>query len=224
MTFTKKVSAGQDISSADFRQYFGDFFPEGIKTGFTVSVDSGLDLDVAAGTAYVKDANNGMFQVVSNATETLTATASSTNYVYLHSDNGSNWLTISTSAAVPSDAVLLATVVAGASSITSVTNVTSGLPSYVPPGIIVAWSGALGSIPSGWLLCDGNNGTPNLIDRFLQGITTSTTEPGTTGGAHSITIGTTGLYADGQSFVQVTRGATFNNRPKYYEVAWIMKA
>jgi len=224
MAFTKKVSAGQDISSADFRQYFGDFFPEGIKTGFTVSVDSGLDLDVAAGTAYVKDANNGMFQVVSNATETLTATASSTNYVYLHSDNGSNWLTISTSATVPSDAILLATVVAGASSITSVTNVTSGLPSYVPPGIIVAWSGALGSIPSGWLLCDGNNGTPNLIDRFLQGITTSTTEPGTTGGAHSITIGTTGLYADGQSFVQVTRGATFNNRPKYYEVAWIMKA
>ena len=125
MAFTKKVSAGQDISSADFRQYFGDFFSEGIKTGFTVSVDTGLDLDVAAGTAYVKDANNGMFQVVSNATENLTATASSTNYVYLHSDNGSNWLTISTSAAVPSDAVLLATVVAGASSITSVTNVTS---------------------------------------------------------------------------------------------------
>jgi len=224
MAFTKKVSAGQDISSADFRQYFGDFFSEGIKTGFTVSASSGLNVDVASGTAYVKDANNGMFQIVSNAIETLTATASSTNYVYLHCDNGSNWLTISTSATVPSDAILLATVVAGASSITSVTNVTSGLPSYVPPGIIVAWSGALGSIPSGWLLCDGNNGTPNLIDRFLQGITTSTTEPGITGGAHSITIGTTGLYADGQSFVQVTRGATFNNRPKYYEVAWIMKA
>ena len=224
MTFTKKVAAGQDIASADFRQYFGDFFSEGIKTGFTVSVDTGLDLDVAAGTAYVKDADGGMFQVVSDAIESLTATANNTNYVYLHSDNGATWLTISTSAAVPNDAMLLATVVAGASSINSVTNVTSGLPSYVPPGVIVAWSGALSSIPSGWLLCDGNNGTPNLIDRFLQGITTSTTEPGTTGGAHSITIGTTGLYADGQSFVQVTRGATFNNRPKYYEVAWIMKA
>jgi len=224
MTFTAKVAAGQDIKSADFRQYFGDFFSEGIKTGFTVSVDSGLDLNIAAGTAYVKDADDGMYQVVSDAIESLTATASNTNYVYLHSDNGANWLTISTSATVPDDAMLLATVVAGASSITSVTNVTSGLPSYVPPGIIVAWSGALGSIPSGWLLCDGNNGTPNLIDRFLQGITTSTTEPGTTGGAHSITIGTAGLYADGQSFVQVTRGATFNNRPKYYEVAWIMKA
>jgi hypothetical protein len=224
MTFTKKVAAGQDLASADFRQYFGDFFSEGIKTGFTVSVDSGLDLNIAAGTAYVKDADDGMYQVVSDAIESLTATASNTNYVYLHSDNGANWLTISTSATVPDDAMLLATVVAGASSITSVTNVTSGLPSYVPPGVIVAWSGVLSSIPSGWLLCDGNNGTPNLIDRFLQGITTSTTEPGTTGGAHSITIGTTGVYADGYSFAYVTVGATFDNRPKYYEVAWIMKA
>jgi len=224
MTFTKKVAAGQDIASADFRQYFGDFFSEGIKTGFTVSVDSGLDLNVAAGTAYVKDAAGGMFQIVSDAVESLTATASNTNYVYLHSDNGANWLTISTSGTAPDDAMLLATVIAGASSITSMTNVVSGLPSYVPPGVIVAWSGALASIPSGWLLCDGNNGTPNLIDRFLQGITTSTTAPGTTGGAHSITIGTNGFYADGQTMKQCTQGATFNNRPKYYEVAWIMKA
>lgn len=222
MTFTKKVSAGQDIASADFRQYFGDFFPEGIKTGFTVSVDSGLDLNVAAGTAYVKDTSGGMFQVVSSATETLSATASSTNYVYLHSDNGANWLTISTSSSVPSDAMLLATVVAGASSITSVTNVTSGLPSYVPPGVIVAWSGVLSSIPSGWLLCDGNNGTPNLIDRFLQGITTAATNPGTTGGSHTKTVNGSWTFA-GDTTTRVA-GFTIDIRPKYYEVAWIMKA
>jgi len=222
MTFTKKVSAGQDIASADFRQYFGDFFSEGIKTGFTVSVDSGLDLNVAAGTAYVKDTSGGMFQVVSSATEALTATASSTNYVYLHSDNGANWLTISTSSSVPSDAMLLATVVAGASSITSVTNVTSGLPSYVPPGVIVAWSGVLSSIPSGWLLCDGNNGTPNLIDRFLQGITTSSTNPGATGGSHTKTVNGSWTFA-GDTTTRVA-GFTIDIRPKYYEVAWIMKA
>lgn len=224
MSFTKKVVAGQDISSADFRQYFGDFFSEGIKTGFTVSVDSGLDLNVAAGTAYVKDASGGMFQVVSSGTETLTATASSTNYVYLHSDNGANWLTISISSSVPSDAMLLATVVAGASSITSVTNVTSGLPSYVPPGVIVAWSGVLSSIPSGWLLCDGNNGTPNLIDRFLQGITTSSTNPGTTGGSHTKTVyGSSPRLCGGGDTTRVA-GFTIDIRPKYYEVAWIMKA
>lgn len=222
MSFTKKVVAGQDISSADFRQYFGDFFSEGIKTGFTVSVDSGLDLNVAAGTAYVKDASGGMFQVVSSATETLTATASSTNYVYLHSDNGANWLTISTSATVPDDAMLLATVVAGASTITSVTNVTPGMPSFVPPGVIVAWSGVLASIPSGWLLCDGNNGTPNLIDRFLQGITTAATNPGTTGGSHTKTVG--GNWTAAGDSTTRAPGFTIDIRPKYYEVAWIMKA
>jgi len=222
MTFTKKVAAGQDIASADFRQYFGDFFSEGIKTGFTVSVESGLSINIAAGIAYVKDTNDGMYRIVSDSVESLTATASSTNYVYLHSDNGSNWLTISTSATVPDDAMLLATVVAGASSITSVTNVTSGLPSYVPPGVIVAWSGVLSSIPSGWLLCDGNNGTPNLIDRFLQGITTSSTDPGTTGGSHTKTVNGSWTFA-GDTTTRVA-GFTIDIRPKYYEVAWIMKA
>jgi len=222
MSFTKKVSAGQDIRSADFRQYFGDFFPEGIKTGFTVSVSSGLALNVAAGTAYVKDASGGMFQIVSNATESLTATANNTNYVYLHSDNGANWLTISTLASVPNDAMLLATVVAGASTIISVTNVTPGMPSFVPPGVIVAWSGVLASIPSGWLLCDGNNGTPNLIDRFLQGITTAATNPGTTGGSHTKTVEGSWTFA-GDTTTRVA-GFTIDIRPKYYEVAWIMKA
>jgi len=224
MSFTKKVVAGQDIRSADFRQYFGDFFSEGIKTGFTVSVNSGLSVNIAAGTAYVKDADGGMFQVVSDAVESLTATASSTNYVYLHSDNGANWLTISTSGTAPDDAMLLATVVAGASSITSVTNVTSGLPSYVPPGVIVAWTGVLASIPSGWLLCDGNNNTPNLIDRFLQGVSTSSTNPGATGGSHTTTHNSSSIFLTSDSGANALRLTTHDNRPKYYEVAWIMKA
>jgi hypothetical protein len=222
MTFTKKVSAGQDIVSADFRQYFGDFFPEGKKTGFTVSVDIGLNLNVAAGTAYVKDAAGGMYQVGSDAVESLTANANNTNYVYLHSDNGANWLTISTSATLPDDAMLLATVVAGASSISSITNVILGLPSFVPPGIIVAWSGVLTSIPSGWRLCDGNNGTPHLIDRFLQGVTTSSTNPGATGGSHTKTVAGSWTFA-GDTTTRVA-GFTIDIRPKYYEVAWIMKA
>ena len=39
--------------------------------------------------------------------------------------------------------------------------------SDIPIGSIVMYSGTL--IPDGWLLCDGNNGTPNLIDRFVLG-------------------------------------------------------
>lgn len=36
-------------------------------------------------------------------------------------------------------------------------------------GIIALWSGAIADIPFGWKLCDGNNGTPDLRDKFVQG-------------------------------------------------------
>ena len=40
---------------------------------------------------------------------------------------------------------------------------------YLPIGSIVIWSGTVASIPSGWQLCDGSNGTPDLRDRFVVG-------------------------------------------------------
>lgn len=39
----------------------------------------------------------------------------------------------------------------------------------VPPGIIVLWSGTLATIPRGWALCDGTNGTVDLRDVFVPG-------------------------------------------------------
>ena len=38
-----------------------------------------------------------------------------------------------------------------------------------PSGGIIMWSGSIASIPSGWYLCDGTNGTPNLKDRMVIG-------------------------------------------------------
>ena len=37
----------------------------------------------------------------------------------------------------------------------------------VPAGGIIMWSGSVASIPTGWFLCNGANGTPNLLDRFV---------------------------------------------------------
>ncbi|HAH20142.1 MAG TPA: hypothetical protein DCL49_04465 [Candidatus Omnitrophica bacterium] len=39
----------------------------------------------------------------------------------------------------------------------------------IPAGVILMWSGTIVSIPSGWVLCDGNNGTPDLRDKFIVG-------------------------------------------------------
>ena len=42
--------------------------------------------------------------------------------------------------------------------------------SDLPIGTIIAYVGDLSKIPSGWYLCDGTNGTPDLRDRFLEGV------------------------------------------------------
>lgn len=39
----------------------------------------------------------------------------------------------------------------------------------MPIGTILPYTGLLADIPSGWHLCDGTNGTPNLTGQFLQG-------------------------------------------------------
>ena len=39
----------------------------------------------------------------------------------------------------------------------------------LPIGSIIIWSGTVASIPTGWQLCDGTNGTPDLRDRFVVG-------------------------------------------------------
>lgn len=54
-------------------------------------------------------------------------------------------------------------------------------PFIVPSGFIGLWSGSAASIPSGWRLCDGSNGTPDLRDRFIVGAGNSYA-PGATGG------------------------------------------
>ncbi len=39
----------------------------------------------------------------------------------------------------------------------------------IPSGGIIMWSGSADSIPEGWALCDGGNGTPDLRNRFVVG-------------------------------------------------------
>jgi len=67
--------------------------------------------------------------------------------------------------------------------------VTTAMASGVPSGVIVMWSGTLATIPTGWKLCDGTSGTPDLRDKFIYG-TSAGVNPGGTGGSttHSHTI------------------------------------
>jgi len=41
--------------------------------------------------------------------------------------------------------------------------------SPLPCGVIVMWYGTIATIPAGWALCNGSNGTPDLRDQFIIG-------------------------------------------------------
>lgn len=49
---------------------------------------------------------------------------------------------------------------------------------------VIMWSGSIGTVPSGWQVCDGTNGTPDLRNKFVKGATsTDAVDTGLTGGA-----------------------------------------
>ena len=58
----------------------------------------------------------------------------------------------------------------------------------VPQGGIIIWSGSQASIPTGWLLCNGSSGTPDLRDRFVVGAGSSYAVAATGGSANAIVV------------------------------------
>lgn len=60
-----------------------------------------------------------------------------------------------------------------------------------PVGAIIMWAGAINEIPTGWKLCDGTNGTPDLRSRFVVGYNSSEADynaVGKVGGAKDVTL------------------------------------
>lgn len=60
----------------------------------------------------------------------------------------------------------------------------------IPSGLIAMWSGAVNNIPSGWILCNGSNGTPDLRDRFIVGAGSSY-GVGSRGGSEKVALNIT---------------------------------
>jgi uncharacterized membrane protein AbrB (regulator of aidB expression) len=105
------------------------------------------------------------------------------------------------------------------------------LGANMPSGFIGIWTGTIATIPAGWLICDGNSSTPNLLAQFVEGVATAATNPGTTGGAvsktttgHKHTTAALGEMGGGASGYDTKTDDIADIRPPYYDVAFIMKS
>ena len=63
-----------------------------------------------------------------------------------------------------------------------------------PSGMVMIWTKGTNNIPSGWALCDGNNGTPDLRNKFVLGVNPNSDKiefrtPGMGGGSAKISVG-----------------------------------
>ena len=79
--------------------------------------------------------------------------------------------------------------------------------SSIPTGLICMWSGA--TVPTGWNLCDGTNGTPDLRDRFIVG-SGSSYAIGATGGEVTHTLTTAEMPSHTHSSRIVTASGSTN--------------
>lgn len=70
------------------------------------------------------------------------------------------------------------------------------LGGIIPAGTILPWYGDKSAVPTGFVLCDGANGTPDLRNKFLVGAG-SGYSLGNTGGNNSVIIQKENLPSDG---------------------------
>jgi len=107
-------------------------------------------------------------------------------------------------------------------------------------GMIIIWSGAEIAIPSGFVLCDGNNGTPNLKDQFVVGAGATYAVGASAGNAtHGHSASQSSHYHSLDSGDMVAEGGDMgdstdskaptvtivgaSNLPPYYALCYIMK-
>lgn len=66
--------------------------------------------------------------------------------------------------------------------------VAAAASAFIPSGVIVMWSGSIAAIPTGWVICDGTNSTPDLRDRFVVGAGSSYAVAATGGSKDAVVV------------------------------------
>jgi hypothetical protein len=72
--------------------------------------------------------------------------------------------------------------------IASTAFVSAAVAAAFPSGGIIIWSGSAAAIPTGWVLCNGSNSTPDLRDKFVIGAGSTYAVGDTGGSANAIVV------------------------------------
>jgi hypothetical protein len=87
---------------------------------------------------------------------------------------------------------------------------------HIPSGFIMIWKGFQSNIPTGWVLCNGSNGTPNLTNKFIRAASGDEASPtiatgiNTEGGSDNTTL-TEPMLASHSHVIQVATGSAAHN-------------
>ena len=181
------ASNGHDIKIADATGYDGNNVYMGSDNDVRIIHDgSNFSIANSTGSSYLDTSGNFY---VRNSAGNSTYMYASGNEVALYHTGNKKFETTSAGATVTGTCT--ATSFAGdGSSLT-------GISAFVS-GMIILWSGAQNAIPSGWVLCNGSNSTPDLRDRFVVGAGSSYSV-GNTGGASSVTLSTSQIPSHNHS-------------------------
>ena len=201
------------------------------------------------------DANTTSVANANNVGTNLDSTDADQFVTFVGASSGNNPIRVDAGVKYnPSTNTLKATKFSGDGSL--LTNITTGQlqgAGIFVSGMIVLWSGAADAIPTGFVLCDGNNSTPNLSGRFVVGYDASNSDydVNDTGGSESVTltvnqipahthninlavrafyqeprnfgVGTDGSANNSEDTGSTGGGQSHENRPPYYALCYIMK-
>ena len=68
------------------------------------------------------------------------------------------------------------------------------------------YAGLLANIPTGWLLCDGTGGRPNMVNYFVRGVSSSSVTPGTNVSGGTVTLSVANMYPHSHTVTTSTSG------------------
>jgi hypothetical protein len=108
----------------------------------------------------------------------------------------------------------------------------------IPSGVIVMWSGSIATIPTGWVLCDGSNSTPDLRSRFVIAAGSDYAVGATGDGSIPAHTHATNVFSDSGGGVNKVASSVSGSTPiisgsfgtgtkniaVYYALAYIMKS